>query len=485
VANVLEGSVQKSGNAVHINVQLIRAATDEHLWAESYDRTLENIFGVEGEVAQAVADALKATLTGAERQAVAAKGTENPRAYEAYLRGRATDNLGYSFSGTQRAIDNYLEAVREDPAFAQAWAAAAVAMSSEYFNGFDPERSTAAAARAAADKAMALQPQLAEALLARGAYLYYVERDYPAALDLFKRALAKQPGDLDTLGALFFIERRTNRWDESIAHYREVVARDPRNVSLIVQGAIEIFFWLRRFDETRALLESALKIAPDDTTARACLALVEQRLGRLDAADAWLARVPNDSPDYYEGFAHIDQLVYRRDYAGLNALMQPALARADAMLSNIDLIGLIRLAYAQRRAGQPDLARRTFERLAHAIASRPGGIDHVTAVAPLTPLVAAGLDDYAAAIAAAQHQIAINRNDSLELAQSRIVLAQIYAQKGDRDAAIALLPELLEMPAGITPAQLALDPIWDPIRDDPRFVGLTKLAVSEYKVPSR
>ncbi|HEX3125462.1 MAG TPA: tetratricopeptide repeat protein [Rhodanobacteraceae bacterium] len=482
VANILEGSVQKSGNAVHINVQLIGAAKDEHLWAESYNRTLEDIFGVEGEVAQAVADALKATLTGAERQVVASKGTENPAAYEAYLRGRSMDNASYSFLGTQKAVDNYLVAVHEDPKFARAWAALAVTMANLYFNGYDSARSTDQAVREAADTAMRLQPELAETLWARGGYLYWVRRDFPAALKQFKAALDKQPGDLDMLSSLFFIERRMGRWEDAVAHYREALARDPRNVSLRVQGACEILYWLRRYDETRAQLEEALKIAPDDTTARACLALVEQRVGRLDAADTWLARVPKDTGDYYEGLVHIDQARYRRDLAALGALVEPpALRRTDAELTNVDYIGLIRLGYAQRQSGHPDLARATFERLKRAVAAQPAGIGHVVAVGPLTPLIDAGLGDYERAISAAQEQI--RTPDVLELATSTTVLAQVLALAGDRDAAIALLPKLLEMPAGITPALLTLDPMWDPLRDDPRFIALARQPLAVYKAP--
>jgi TolB-like protein/Tfp pilus assembly protein PilF len=484
VANILEGSVQKAGNAVHINVQLIGAAKDEHLWAESYNRTLDDIFGVEGEVAQAVADALKATLSGAERQAVSSKGTENPKAYEAYLRGRATDNAQYTYDGAIRAIDSYFEAVREDPQFAQAWSAAAVAMSNLYLNDVDSARSTPDAVRNAAATAMKLQPQLAESLLAQGAYLYRVERDYPAALDVYRQALARQPGDVDIISELFFVERRMGRWAEAIAHYREAIARDPRNVSIRVQGACEIFLRLRRFDETRELLEQALKLAPNDTAAPACLAQVEMQLGRLDAADAWLARIPEDRYEPYEAEARMRVLTLRRDEPALARFMRAAESRDDAKLSADDIEGLIRLGILQRAAGHADLARRTFERLARAIAAVPGGIDHVTETGSFSPLVYAGLGDWKAALDAAQHHIGIHRNDANEIAVAKTTLAQIHAQKGDRDAAIAMLPELLEIPSGVTPALLALDPAWDPIRDDPRFVAFTKQPVSEYQVPA-
>jgi TolB-like protein/Tfp pilus assembly protein PilF len=482
VANILEGSVQKAGNSVHINVQLIEAATDRHLWAESYNRTLEDVFGVQGEVAQAVAAALKATLTGAEKDVVAAKGTENPKAYEAYLRGRATANWGVSFSDEAQAVGYLYEATRADPKFAQAWAAAAVNMSDLYQNGFDSERSTAAAVKEAADAAMALQPDLAESLLARGAWIYRVERDYPKALDAFREALARQPGDLDILAELLFVERRMGRWDDATRHFEEIMARDPRNVSLRVQGAFEIYFWLRRYDETRAHLLQALKVAPDDTAAHACLAYLEQRLGRLDAAAQWLERIPATSREsFYEGTAWIEQLTFLRDYDGLVALARGSIARSDAELTNVDWLVLIRLGFAQRAAGHADLARATFGRLARILETSPDRVAHVVSEASITPLVYAGLGDHEKALKLARERIELFRNDTLETATAKTVLAESLAQKGDRDAAIALIPELLEIPAGITPALLKLDPLWDPIRDDPRFVALTRQPIARYE----
>jgi len=483
VANILEGSVQKAGNAVHINVQLIQAASDKHLWAESYNRTLDDVFGVEGEVAQAVAEALKATLTGAERQVVTAKGTENPKAYEAYLRGRAADNAQYTYAGAAIAVDNYLLAVREDPQYALAWAAAAVAMSNMYLNNYDTARSTADAVRHAADMATKLQPQLAESLVARGAYLYRVERNFPAAREIYLQALAQQPDNIDFLSELFFVERRMGLWDKSIAHYREAIALEPHNVSTRVQGACEIFLRLRRFDETRELLEQALKIAPDDTTSRACLAQVEMQLGRLDAAATWLERVPADLRENYEAQARMQLLALRRDAAGLAAFLEPAQQRADAQLNSDDIAGLILFAFAQRDAGHGELARKTFQRLAALLAAVGDALDHVSTTGATSPLVYAGLGDWPKALSAARHQIDVHRNDANESADAKITLAKILAQKGDRDAAIAMLPELIEIPSGVTPALLALDPMWDPIRDDPRFVALTKQPVTEYRVP--
>jgi len=357
-------------------------------------------------------------------------------------------------------------------------------MSNLYLNGVDAERSTPEAIRLAADTALKLQPLLAESLLAQGAYLYRIERNFPAALDTYRRAQAQQPGDVDIISELVFIERRMGRWDAAIAHYREAIALDPSNVSVRVQGACEVFLRLRRFDETRALLEEALKIVPDDTAAPACLAQVDMQLGRLDAAQAWLARVPADSFEPYESEARIRILTLLRDEAALGRFMRDAELRDDAALSGDAIEGLVRLAVVQRANGHTDSSRRTFERLARAFGKIHGGIDHVTEIGPLSPLVYAGLGEWDKAFETAHHQIAITAKDANESAVAKITLAQIHALHGDREAAIAMLPELLEIPSGVTPALLALDPSWDPIRDDPRFLAFTKQPVTEAKVPS-
>src|SRR5947199_4113979 len=177
VANILEGSVQKIANAVHVNVQLIRAANDEHLWAESYNRKLDDVFGVEGEVASAIADQLKTKLSGAEQKAVAERPTQNAAAYDAYLHAVAIDDAA-TLDITKQVVPLYAEAVRLDSQFALAWARLSVARSQLYFNGIDPQTNTGAAVKEEADRAIALQPELGEAWLAQGVYRYRVVRDF-------------------------------------------------------------------------------------------------------------------------------------------------------------------------------------------------------------------------------------------------------------------------------------------------------------------
>ena len=234
VANLLEGSVQKSGNAVHINVQLIKAATDEHVWAESYDRELQNIFGVEGEVAGKIADALDAKLSGAEEKALAVKPTSNVAAYDAYLHGRSIEATRFDIPGEQQVASDYARAVQLDPTFALAWTRLAIVRSFLYFNTIDRETNSPAAIKEAVDRAMALQPELGEAWLALGVYRYQVLNDFPGALQAYAEAGKRLPNSADVFGNMAFVERRMGRWDEAVSHFRKAISLDPRNLQLLI-----------------------------------------------------------------------------------------------------------------------------------------------------------------------------------------------------------------------------------------------------------
>src|SRR6267154_1321380 len=212
VANILEGSVQKIANAVHVNVQLIRAATDEHLWAESYNRTLNDVFGVEAEVASAIAEQLNAKLTGTEEKAVADKPTQNAAAYDAYLRGLSLEHNEYSYGAYLQVATDYAEAVRLDPKFALAWARLAVIRSFLYFNRIDPNTNSAAAVKEAADRAMALSPEAGESWVAQGAYRYRVLRDFASALAAYQEAQKRLPNNALVYEYMAYVERRLGRW---------------------------------------------------------------------------------------------------------------------------------------------------------------------------------------------------------------------------------------------------------------------------------
>src|SRR3977135_3382711 len=223
VANILEGSVQKSGDAVRVNVQLIKAANDSHLWADTYDRKLTDIFSVESEVARAIADQLRAKLTGQEEQVIAAKPTDNVEAYDAYLRGLAYNVKTTYTPANALGAQKYLrEAVRLDPKFALSWALLSVGESRGYrAQSLQPTDALREEVRQAAETALALQPNLGEAILAKGSYHYFCLKDYDTAVGYFEQARQLLPNSSRIPESLAFVERRRGQWDRSESYFNE------------------------------------------------------------------------------------------------------------------------------------------------------------------------------------------------------------------------------------------------------------------------
>ncbi|HEU5246542.1 MAG TPA: hypothetical protein VFU09_05580 [Candidatus Udaeobacter sp.] len=210
VANILEGSVQKAADQVRVNVQLVNAQTDSHLWAETYDRKLSDIFGVESEIAKGIAESLQAKLTGREEQELAVKPTNNPEAYDAYLRGLAFEARGWNpIPPLWEAISFYERAVQLDPNFALAWARLSRADAVLYFTGGDTTAARRDAAKKALENAQKLQPNSPETLLALGYYQYWVLRDYGLAKTTFKQVSKILPGNSSEVPyALGLVTRR-------------------------------------------------------------------------------------------------------------------------------------------------------------------------------------------------------------------------------------------------------------------------------------
>src|SRR5216117_1809418 len=248
VAHILEGSVQKSGDAVRVNVQLINAANDSHLWADSFDRKLTDIFSVESEVAKAIADQLQAHISGHEEQVIAAKPTDNTEAYDAYLRGLAyslkAGNLPANAIGAQKYLR---EAVRLDPKFALAWALLSFVEARGYLTAnLQPTVTLREEARQAAETALTLQPNLGEAVLAKGYYHYACLKDYDAAVRYFEQARQFLPNSSRIPESLAYVTRRRGQWEQSDSYFNEAERLDPRNVDLLAQHATS-YQALRRF----------------------------------------------------------------------------------------------------------------------------------------------------------------------------------------------------------------------------------------------
>jgi TolB-like protein/Flp pilus assembly protein TadD len=476
VAHLLEGSVQKIANAVHINVQLIRAATDEHVWAESYNRKLDDVFGVEGEVASAIADQLNAKLSGTEQKAVTEKPTQNTAAYDAYLRGLAIEHTQYGYEAYQQAARDYMEAVQLDPNFAFAWARLAVLRSFLFFNAVDQNTNTAGAVKEAADRAVALAPEAGESWIAQGAYRYRVLRDFEGAVNAYKQAQIRLPNNSYLLQNLAFVQRRLGRWQEAEATFKKALELDPRDFQLLGSLGGEFYAYLRRFDDARAAIDRALEISPDSGSVRASKAVSFQNEGRLDEAAEELARIPADATDDFVVAPRINQAIYERQFDKAISIIDQKLRSVPAgqPLDSVTELALVQLGYCQQWTGRDEDARRSFSRAIEAIKPKPDSPvpPDATGTPNTLALAYAGLGEKEKALEQAKRAVKDYDSDAVNKPWSETTLAQIQARFGDHDAAIAALPHLLEVPAGLTIANLKLDPFWDPLRKDPRFAKL-------------
>jgi TolB-like protein/class 3 adenylate cyclase len=476
VANLLEGSVQKIANAVHVNVQLIRAATDEHLWADSYDRKLDDVFGVEGEVASAIADQLNAKLSGAEKKAVAEKPTQNAAAYDAYLRGLTIEHNNYNYDAYVQAERNYRHAVELDPNFALAWARLAILRSFLNFNAIDLNTYTADSVKQAADRAMALAPDAGESWVAQGSYQYRVLRDFNGALAAYDEAQKRLPNSALVYEYRGFVLRRLGRWQDAEASYKKAMELDPLDVQLLAAISNEFYLNLRRFDDALASVNRALQVAPEGAGEHANKAQVLQAAGRIDEARQELALVPDDILDDWVIAARITQAIYERRFSdAINIIERKINSLApNQPLDSFAKQFLVQLGQCQEWLGQPEPARQAFEHAVREIKSTPDTV--VRPDANNTPstlaLAYAGLDDKEKALLQAAQAVKHYEGDAVNQPSTEVVLAQIQARFGDIDSAIAALPRLLEVPSGITVADLKFNPLWDPLRKDPRFEKL-------------
>jgi len=473
VANLLEGSVQKVANAVHVNVQLVRVATDEHLWAESYNRKLDDVFGVEGEVAGAIAEQLNAKLTGAEQKAISDKPTQNVAAYDAYLRGLSIEHDRYNYTAYQEAAADYARAVQLDPKFALAWARLAAIRSFLFFNGVDTNTNSAAAVKEAADQAIAVEPESGEAWVAQGAYRYRVLRDFPSALQAYEEGRKRLPNSALVFQYMAYVERRLGHWKDAESHYKKATELDPRDFQLFISMGGEFLNLLRRFDEAEAALDRALELSPNDESAIGNKANLLQTEGRLDEAAKQLAHIPADSTDDYVVLMRAVQAIFEGHFDAAIALIKPRTtpAKPGDPLNTTAKTFLVQLGYCQEWAGRSNEARATF---AHAVAAIKPSPDFVVSPESLglpffLALAYAGLGDKEKALEQAKRAVADYDTDAVAKPNAEAVLAQIQARFGDVDSAIGALPHLLEVPAGITPADLRYNPLWNPLRKDARF----------------
>src|SRR6476661_305402 len=328
VANLLEGSVQKTNDQVRVNVQLIRAGNDSHLWAETFDRKLTDIFSVESEVAKAIADQLQAKLTGQEEQVIAARPTDNPEAYDAYLRGLAyTLKTGPSPADALGAQKYLREAVRLDPKFALSWALLSYVDALGYLTlDLQPTVALREEARDAAETALALQPNLGEAVLAKGYYHYACLKDYDTAVRYFEQARQFLPNSSQIPESLAYVARRRGHWDRSESYFNEAERLDPRNVSLLTQHA-QSYMIVRRFPEALRKFDQVLDVTPDDLDTLAQKAGIAQAQGDLPRAASLLAPLHPPADDTGALEIQVYQAILERRPAQMISRLNEVLAK--------------------------------------------------------------------------------------------------------------------------------------------------------------
>jgi len=475
VANVLEGSVQKSGDRVHINVQLIQADTDAHLWAQSYDRQLIDIFAVEAEVAKRIADALSATLSPQEKARVETKPTENSDAYVLYLRGREYQTRPDNFLQDFRSAARYFEqAIALDPNFALAHARLS-AVTSQIYHWFEPTEATKQKAHAEALESLRLQPNLGEGHAALGLYLYYEEADYEGALREFRLAAETLPNDGDVGLYIAAVLRRQGRLTEAIAAYKRAEAIDPRN-QVTLYDASQTYFGLRDWSNALRGLDRVLQLAPDSVNVKIQRGYTEFfAKGSTAPIKVALESIPaNVDPDGVVTFARWDVSLMDRDPAAAeralaSCRLETITSQPGAPLPKSYLQGCIDLVRNDTARAQID-----FE------AARPA-LEKTVANSPQDPtrhaqlgLLYAFMGRKEDALREGQRAVELKplTRDVIEGAIAQAFQALIFARTGETDRATSEIERLLTTPFAvdysddsITLSDLRTRWEWDPLRN--------------------
>jgi TolB-like protein/Tfp pilus assembly protein PilF len=488
VANIVEGSVQKIADQVRVNVQLISTQTDSHLWAETYDRKLTDIFSVESEIAKGIAEALQAKLSGREKQTLAVKPTNNPEAYDAYLRGLAFEaraaftSTSFSPDLLEKAIGFYERAVELDPNFAIAWARLSRADANVYANRYDTATiARGEAAKRALENAQRLEPNSPETLLGLGYYQYLVLRDYGLAKTTFGRVSKIVPGNSEVPHVLGSITRREGQWDESVDYFERALALDPRNLKFLMYTA-EHYGILRQFPAALKLYERALDITPNDPDVMAAKASIYLAQGKLQEAARLLSEINEQSPNEEAFHTKVLQLRLERNYGEAVRLLQARLSQFHFASEVEKAFVQMDLAFTLRLAGDTagsklaaEQARNTLEQLYKDQPNWPG-----VAIGLSRTYAAMGEKDSALNLAERAIMLLPSAKEAMAGPGPEENLAFIQTILSENSRAISTLTQLLQTPyvswlyapAPITPAFLRLDPIWDPLRADPAFQKL-------------
>jgi TolB-like protein len=470
VTSVLEGSVQKAADQVRISVQLVNALNDSHIWAETYDRKLIDVFQVESDVAQKIAASLEAKLTGREKQEIATVGTRDPEAYDAYLRALALRNK-QGLNNREKVIGFSRRAVELDPNYAEAWAVLGIAEAEKYFF---PDHSDAQLkrARTAAENALRLAPDIADAHAVTGLFYYYCLQDFDRALSELEIAHERAPNDGNILDAIALVKRRQGKLDESIEVQQQSAKLDPLNEDIWVNLG-RSYRGARRFDEARAMFDRALTIAPNNVHILTQKAETYLAQGDLDTTWDLLTGFKLMLSD--QGFpVQIQVLTYRRQFDEAIARISWALVSPNDVPPLFVAIGHAMLANLHVAKGEHVKAQPLFVQAENKLKALRAGGDNSFLLAGSLVQVEARLGRRDEVETDAGSILQRIKKDAWGVAREEEAIARAYTSLGDFDRAVPLLQHALASPSleSLTPAFLRLDPFWDPVRNDPRFQKL-------------
>src|SRR6266496_8597 len=472
VATILEGSVRRIGNRVRVNVQLINTENDEHIWAEDYDRDLTDVFAIQTDLAQKIANSLQAKLSPNEKERLDRRPTQNPDAYLLFLQAHDyATRMDLFHKTSSRAVPLFEQAIKLDPNFALAFAGLSMAESWIYHSS-DPVPARREKARLHADEALRLQPDLPEGHLALGFSYYYGDRDYERALTEFEIAKRGLPNNAQAYMAIGAIQRRQGKWAESTANLENAASLDPKNESILMNLAYS-YMALRNFEAADKTVDRAMAVAPNSFETVAFKGYLEAVWkGDLTAVEQQFPSIPaGTDPNGLLTWAQTWLLMLQRKLPEALAVVQKfsgetLITNTTAPVPKAFLEGTIHLLQGDKASAQMEFERASVvsEQLLRDAPEDPAR--HAQ-----NGLILAALGQKQEAIAEGKRAVELlpESQDAFDGPQYTASLAQIYAWTGESDEAFGLLDHLLKIPNGLAISMLKFDPVWDPLRKDPRF----------------